>query len=122
MKSLKDKLSKENKALIFIIVYCVLLFAVLIGINAADFLLNKDPLELIGYTQTPEPSHQLLININTADLQQLCQLPQIGEKTAQRIIEYREQYGRFYDISRITDVEGIGGTTFEKIRDLITVD
>ena len=108
--------------LIAVIVYCVLLLTVLIAINASEFLLNKNPIALIGYSYPADNAQQLLININTADLHQLCQLPQIGETIAKRIIAYREEYGSFYDVRQITNVEGIGEATFEKICDLITVD
>ncbi len=62
-----------------------------------------------------------LININTADVELLCQLPGIGPKTAERIIEYRKMMGRFKSIEEITNVRGIGPKKFEKIKNLITV-
>ncbi len=62
-----------------------------------------------------------LININTASLQELCQLPGIGPKTAERIIEYRSTYGKFNTIEEIMNVRGIGPKKYEKIKDLITV-
>lgn len=108
--------------MIFIIIYCALLFAVLVSINVAEFRINSDPMELIGYSKSPATTQKLLININTADLQQLCQLPQIGKTLAKRIIDYREEFGSFYDIEQITQVDGIGEATFERICDLITVD
>lgn len=62
-----------------------------------------------------------LININNASLEELCTLPGIGEVTAEKIINYRIQYGDFRDVSSIIDVSGIGLKTFEKIKDKITV-
>ncbi len=62
-----------------------------------------------------------LININTADLKLLCQLPGIGPKTAQRIIEYRQTHGKFKSIEEIMNVRGIGPKKFEQIKNLITV-
>ena len=63
----------------------------------------------------------LRININKASAEELTELPGIGEKTAERIIEYRETYGVFQSIEEITAVSGIGAATFEKIKDLITI-
>ena len=63
-----------------------------------------------------------LININTATQTELEQLPGIGPKTAQKIIEYRETYGVFIKIEDILDVPGIGDKTFAEIKDLITID
>lgn len=60
-----------------------------------------------------------LININTASLQELTTLPGIGPTLAQRIIDYREEYGDFYYIEDIMDVSGIGPATFDNIKDLI---
>ncbi len=62
-----------------------------------------------------------LININIASVQDLCQLPGIGPKTAERIIEYRTTYGKFNSIEEIMNVRGIGPKKYEKIKDLITV-
>ena len=62
-----------------------------------------------------------LININTATQAELESLPGIGETTARRIIEYREENGPFARIEDIVDVAGIGDGTFERIKDLITV-
>lgn len=61
------------------------------------------------------------ININTADLETLQQLPLIGPKIAQAIIDYREENGPFRSIGEITNVKGIGVTILDKIKDYITV-
>ena len=62
----------------------------------------------------------VLVNINTAELDQLDTLPEIGPKTAQNIIDYRNANGPFERIEDIQNVPGIGQVTFEKIKDLIT--
>lgn len=57
----------------------------------------------------PSPSQNLgVVNINTADAAQLSLLPRIGEKTAQRIIEYRREHGNFRKTSDLMQVKGIG--------------
>jgi competence protein ComEA len=61
------------------------------------------------------------ININSASKEQLETLPRIGEAIAQRIIDYRENTGRFKDIKDIMNVSGIGDKIFENIKDKITV-
>jgi competence protein ComEA len=63
-----------------------------------------------------------LININTAALEELDALPGVGPTIAQRIIDYREQNGAFSTIEEIMDVSGVGPTTFDNIKDLITVN
>lgn len=61
------------------------------------------------------------ININTADLYQLCKLDGVGEATAKKIIEYRAKNGPFVRIEALMKVEGIGTSKFNKIKNLITI-
>lgn len=61
------------------------------------------------------------VNINHADAQTLATIDGIGEKTAQRIIEYRQRNGEFASIENIMDVSGIGEKKFEDIKDSICV-
>ncbi len=62
-----------------------------------------------------------LININTANIDELTTLNGIGASKAQSIIEYREQNGLFKTIEEIKNVSGIQDSTFDKIKDMITV-
>lgn len=62
-----------------------------------------------------------LININTASSAELQTLNGIGPTYAQRIIDYRNQNGPFKTIDEIKNVSGIGDSTFEKIKNDITV-
>ena len=62
-----------------------------------------------------------LININTADAEQLETLKGIGSAIAQRIIDHREQNGAFKSIDEIKHVRGIGDKKFAAIKDKITV-
>ena len=61
------------------------------------------------------------VNINTADIDVLSTLPNIGESKAKAIIEYRNSNGNFTTIEAIKEVKGIGESIFLKIKDLITV-
>lgn len=62
-----------------------------------------------------------LVNINTADRQELMTLAGIGEKRADDIIAYRQQHGNFAEPSDIMKVSGIKASLFEKIRDKICI-
>ena len=59
------------------------------------------------------------VDINTADVSELSQLPGIGEKTAEKILQYRETNGSFKKKEDIMKVSGIGESKYEKIKDLI---
>lgn len=62
------------------------------------------------------------ININKATKEELDTLPGIGQVTAQRIIDFREQHGGFQKIEDIMNVSRIGPKLFEQIKDKISVD
>lgn len=61
------------------------------------------------------------ININKATEKEFETLPGIGPSLASKIIEYRNQNGKFGSIEDIKNVNGIGDNKYEKIKDLITV-
>ncbi|MCA9978213.1 MAG: helix-hairpin-helix domain-containing protein, partial [Anaerolineales bacterium] len=62
-----------------------------------------------------------LVNINTAGLEELDALPGIGPSTAQKILDFREEYGRFNTIEELMNVSGIGEAKFGSVKELITV-
>ena len=62
------------------------------------------------------------LNLNTASAAELEQLPRIGPATAQRILEYRATHGPFLQLTDLMNVKGIGPSTFEQIKDLLTLD
>lgn len=62
-----------------------------------------------------------VININTADISQLTQLPGIGEARASAIIEYRQENGPFATPEEIMNISGIKQNAYKKIKDRIRV-
>lgn len=70
---------------------------------------------------TSENQENSLININTATVDRLCELPGIGESKAADIIAYREKNGPFESIEDIMKVPGIKLSLYEKIADRIWV-
>lgn len=71
-----------------------------------------------NYTTTKK----VIVNINTAPVQELCTIRMIGETKAKAIVNYREKYGAFKDKKDIVKVYGIGEKTYEKIKDSICVN
>lgn len=61
------------------------------------------------------------ININKANVSELKQITGIGESTANKIIDYRENVGKFKKIEDIKEVKGIGDSKFESLKNKITI-
>ena len=62
------------------------------------------------------------ININTAGVNELIKLPGIGEKTAEKIIQLRNDRGKFKRLDELMDVRGIGEVKFNKIKKFLYID
>lgn len=88
------------------------------GGNIASADLNGLKLYIPEAGEEAEPQK---VDLNRAEAWLLEALPGIGETLAQRIVAYRRQNGPFQNINEITKVEGIGATTYEQIKHLITV-
>jgi competence protein ComEA len=63
-----------------------------------------------------------VVNINTANSEQLSLLPRVGPTVAQRIVDFRQENGRFQSLEDLMLVRGIGEKTFELIKPYITLD
>lgn len=62
-----------------------------------------------------------IVNINEADIKQLCNLPGIGPKLAGNIIEYRIQNGPFKAKEDLMKAKGIGKKKFDRIKEFLTL-
>jgi competence protein ComEA len=60
------------------------------------------------------------IDLNSAQLEQLVQVPGIGERTAEKIEAYRKDHGPFQSKTELTQIPGIGPAKYEKIGDWVT--
>lgn len=61
------------------------------------------------------------IDLNSASVAELDTLPGVGPATAQAIIDYRTQHGRFRSVDDLLDVRGIGPAKLDEIRALVRV-
>ncbi len=61
------------------------------------------------------------VNINTATQSELESLPGVGEAIASRIIEYREQKGKFSKIEDLQNIKGIGDAKFNNMKEYVIV-
>ncbi len=83
----------------------------------ADLSHIKIHVPKVGESHPPQK-----INLSRAEAWLLEALPGIGQGKAQAIVDYRTQHGPFHRIEDLLNVDGIGPSTLDKIRDLITVE
>ena len=106
------KLSRQEKLLGIITVIFIIVF----------FALSANSDETTSYIENPEISvSPYLIDINSADAAELDLLEGIGPAIAERIVEYRKAHGPFNEPDDICNVPGIGQSTFEAIKENITL-
>lgn len=86
------------------------------SVNLAATLRDGEQIHIFKLGDTPQK-----ININTAEAWLLESLPGIGETLAQRIVDYRIANGYFQSIDDLKQVDGIGASVFEKMKDKIAV-
>ncbi|MCC0631648.1 MULTISPECIES: DUF655 domain-containing protein [unclassified Clostridioides] len=84
--------------------------------------LKKEPKNESESKNSKNLSDKSKININTATLEELDALPGIGEATANKILQHREENGQFASIEDIKNVNGIGDKKYENLKDLICTD
>ena len=112
---------KNPRSAALLAVTCLLLGLVL-GIRLG--FTRREPVTVTSTTRTVSPLPEeitLLVNINTATVQQLAALPGIGEGYAGNIVAYREEHGPFETTEDLLNVDGIGQSRLEAILDYITV-
>lgn len=56
------------------------------------------------------------VNLNSATVTELMQLPRVGQKTAERIVSFRKQHGGFQRPEELMNVKGIGEKSFAKLK------
>ena len=59
------------------------------------------------------------LDLNSARMEDLMELPGIGEKLAQRLVEYRKSHGGFRSVEDLRRVRGIGEKRMERLRPLV---
>lgn len=62
------------------------------------------------------------ININTATIDELENLPHIGSKTAEAIVNHREQHGAFRRVEHLMLIRGMSETRFAKLQTMVRTE
>jgi competence protein ComEA len=80
---------------------------------------NSGSSSTVDSSSTTSAQGQQLVNINTATAQEMEQQLHVSSKTAQTIINYREQHGPFTSVSQLTQV--VSKSIYNKIKNEVTV-
>lgn len=86
-----------------------------------DEELTEDEQFVENSNESKIKSENNIININKATQTELETLPGIGPSTALKIINYREENGKFSNVEDLKNVNGIGENKYENIKNLISV-
>lgn len=103
----------------------------LMGLNIARRLSDGEQL-LVGVAPPPGPpvdgamsnnaaATPRTVDLNAATLEQLDGLPGVGPVTAQRILDWRSEHGRFRSVDQLREVSGIGPARLAQLKDLVRV-
>jgi competence protein ComEA len=68
----------------------------------------------------PPRAPQRPVNLNTATVTELMQLPRVGQKTAERILAFRREHGGFQRPEELMNVKGIGEKSFAKLKPFLS--
>ncbi|MDR1862124.1 MAG: ComEA family DNA-binding protein [Candidatus Ancillula sp.] len=75
--------------------------------------------------QAPTPEKAVdangVVNINTATLSELQEIKGVGPSMAQKIIDYRTEFGAFQTIEDLKEIKGVGDATYEKMKPQVRV-
>ena len=105
-----------------VIAALVLVLALLLGVG----MLTASPSAMAQESAAVTPAAATAVsrvNINTADAQTLAaNLKGVGESRAAEIVRHRETYGPFASADELVEVKGIGNSTLDMNRDVITLE
>ena len=110
--SLFSLTKQERQVVLFLI------SVALIGLGISFLTKKCSKIRVIGYISQQEDK----ININQASKESLVGIPGIGEKLAQRIIDYRRHKGKFYNSAELKNIKGIGQTKYQAIKDYLNLE
>ncbi len=120
-KTEEADLSKINLA--YVIEDGVQIYVPRIGENRDDFITDSAGEGIIAESAVikDEESKVIKVNINTATLEKLQSLPGVGASTGQKIIDYRNENGKFKNIEELKNVPGIGESKYNNLKEYITI-
>jgi competence ComEA-like helix-hairpin-helix protein len=100
----------------------VILFLLAVGLAGIGIEFYLKTHYQVKLSDNPINAHLGKINLNTVDKAALLSVSGIGEKLAQRIIEYRAEHGGFGSSEELRSIKGISGQKYEKIENSVYVE
>lgn len=91
------------------------------GLNLARYVADGEKITIPSNTVDPLDKGSNLLNLNTATLKELDELPGIGKVRAQAIIDYRTKEGLFTSVEQLLLIQGITDDLFAGIKDLVII-
>ncbi len=123
----RNILSYKTVILLLCIMICSLLFYIA-GMNFSIKITDTTESQVTesitsesDISEKESTTEYLRININSDDIYELCDLPDIGEAKAKAIIEYRKENGNFTSPDELLNVHGIGEKIYENIKNYIFI-
>ena len=116
------KLNSKTILIFAVVILISMIIGIFIGRLTAEN--TEDVSKIPENTNTiPEETKNTkpVIDLNTATLQDLMQVPGLSNELAGEIIAYREEYGEFYDVDELLEIDGITKTIYNQIADYFTV-
>ena len=90
-----------------------------VGTNETSSVRNNTDGNETATSKNSDQTEQ--VDLNTADATKLQTLDGIGQKKAEKIIEYRKEHGNFKEITDLKKISGIGDKIFNAVKDRILV-
>ncbi|UQS85516.1 helix-hairpin-helix domain-containing protein [Apilactobacillus apisilvae] len=84
-------------------------------------IVNKKTNNNTQEEQDSNTNNRSKVNLNTADKNELQKLDSVGDKNADKIIDYRNQNNGFHNVDELKKVSGFGDKTFEKLKDYLEI-
>ena len=103
---------QERQVILFLIIVALL------GLGINFLAKHYSQIRVIGYVNQDIGK----ISLNQAEKDTLIDVPGIGAKLAQRIVDYRKQNGDFRNIAELKNIKGIGASKYEAVKDYFIVD
>ena len=120
---MREKVSKTEKRLFLLSAgfLCVLILLFCYDRNRTDMPGNYAVTPAQTAREEVAPEDPGLLDLNTATVEELMRLPGVGEVLAQRIADWRGEHGAFEEIEQLLEIQGIGESVLENLRNEVTV-